>query len=460
MKNLIDKLDQKFQDYYQEYNDFIDNQNAFNYLTPNRLDIIIKIIFFEYLLGISNTKLNKILIYIFYKKQKRFSKYSHYNQFREFEIEFINLINSINDSDINEKFLVPIDRENEVIDSGNKLALSIILKKKINILSFFCNANYFNLSALDNYFKLTKNTLITDYIITNYVKYNENLRIILLFPRRKKKYEKETLNIIKSKGKIIVKKRINIGTLINAYYIVKNLYFGANWIGNLTDNYKGALWKAEACFKGTNGELDVLLFFPKNQKNSEASELKIMKEEIRKYHKVHYHSIHSSDNHIETERYSKIFFHEESSKILANKRNNYFLGFEKVLEVLSNKQINQDNFAFSGSMTLAAIGIRSPNDIDIIHEKNFKFDLDFFKDSPFNEFGGIHSHNIHVNRYLPEYKTSELIYNPKNFFYYMGFKFLHPKLVLNFKINRYKKNHKDKDLKDIKEINNFLDSYN
>ena len=216
------------------------------------------------------------------------------------------MISAYHKENINENFLVPIDKDNEVIDTGNRLALSLIQKKKINLISFICNANYFNLSELNKYFKLSKNILITDYIINNYVKYNEHLRIILLFPRRKQKYEKETLNIIRSKGQILIKKKLKINTLVNAYYIVKNLYFGANWIGNLTNNYKGALWKAEACFKGTNGELDVLLFYPKAKKYSEASELKIMKEEIRKYHKVHYHSIHSSDNQIETKRYSKI----------------------------------------------------------------------------------------------------------------------------------------------------------
>lgn len=459
LKNQIIKLDNKFHNYYKNYESFKENEFAIEYLTPNRMDIIIKIIFLEYLLGINKTNFNRKLLYILYKKQKKHTTYSHYNQFREFENEFLTLISDYYKKDINENFLVPIDKDNEVIDSGNRFALSLILKKKINIIRFLCNANYFNLSELNKYFNLKKNILITDYIINNYVKYNKYLRIILLFPCRKQKYEKETLNIIRSKGKILIRKKLKINTLVNAYYIVKNLYFGANWIGNLTDNYKGALWKAEACFKGTNGELDVLLFYPKEKKYSEASELKIMKEEIRKYHKVHYHSIHSSDNQIETKRYSKIFFHDESSRMLANKKNNFFLRFEKVLEIFSKEKIKEDNFAFSGSMPLAAIGIRAPNDIDIIHEKDFNFDSDIFKESPFREFGGIHSHNIHINQYLPNYEISELIYNPKYFFYYMGFKFIHPKLILKFKINRLRTNHKNKDLKDINEIKSFFNSF-
>ena len=438
MDSYIEKLDKRFRDYYGKFDSYLKNKEAYIYLTPNRLDIIFKITYFEFLFKINKTRFNKNLLYILYRSQKNILPSACSKSFAEYEREFKDLFDLKVKSGIDDLFLLPVDRNNEIIDTGNKLALSLVLNKEIDIIKFECTSNKFNLIELNNYFNLKKNNIITDYLIINYIKYHQNLRIILLFPCRKQSFEKQTLNSIKARGEIIIKKRLNINTLINAYYIVKNLYFGANWIGNLKNNFKGALWKAKCCFEGTNGELDVLLFYPKNKKNSEPRELKKMKEEIRSYHNVHYHSIHSSDNQSVTLRYTKLFFHEASSKILAN------------------KNINQNNFAFSGSMTLAAMGIRAPNDIDIVHDEDFNFNLNIFKKSPFNEYGGLHSHNEHISNYLPNYEIVELIYNPKYFFYYMGFKFINPKIIYELKIKRYNRTKKKKDIKDINDIKNFF----
>jgi hypothetical protein len=111
-------------------------------------------------------------------------------------------------------------------------------------------------------------------------------------------------------------------------------------------------------------------------------------------------------------------------------------------------------------MTLAALGIRAPKDIDIIHEKDFNFDLDIFNNPLLEKFGGLHSHNIHLKRYLPKFKIFEFIYNPEYFFYYMGFKFIHPKILLEFKSNRYKVNSKEKDFSDIVNIKSYLKAVN
>lgn len=461
MKNYLTHLDQKFKSFYHEIVSFSESHNASDLLTPNRLDIIIKILYFEFLYGINKTYLNRKILYIYYKKQKRLNNYSEFKNFNEYENEFKLLINSINNkTNIDQFFLTPVDKDYDVIDSGNKLALASILKKKINIIRFLSKSTKYNLNTLDNYYKLKRNILITDYLILNYVRYNENLRIILLYPRRKSEYEAKTLKLIQSKGKIIIKKRLNVYSLINAYYIVKNLYFGSNWIGSLNNDYKGALWKAKALFKGTNYVTDVLLFYPNDKRAAEPDELKKMKEKIRKYHNIHYHSIHSGDNQVETLRYAKLFFHSESNKILSHKKNNFFINFERVLEILNNEKLDQEKFVFSGSMTLAAIGIRAPKDIDIIHEKDFNFDLDIFNNSLLEKFGGLHSHNIHLKRYLPKFKISEFIYNPECFFYYMGFKFIHPKILLEFKSNRYKVNSKEKDYTDIINIKNYLKTLN
>ena len=88
----------------------------------------------------------------------------------------------------------------------------------------------------------------------------------------------------------------------------RTFYDGAEWIGNIENKYKGAMWKAKTIFNNSDGVVYVILFNPHNNNFGTLENLKKIKEEIRKLYDIHFHSIHSSDNHTETIRYSKIFF--------------------------------------------------------------------------------------------------------------------------------------------------------
>ena len=124
-------------------------------------------------------------------------------------------------------------------------------------------------------------------------------------------------------------------------------------------------------------------------------------------------------------------------------RKGYFYNkLELALEELLKINADSSQFVFSGSTVLGALGLREPNDLDVFHTENFNL--------PKN----ISSHNYQI-KYIKQ-KINELIFNPKKYFFYMGFKFLHPKFILEMKINRNKMKPNNKDKEDIKMIENFL----
>ena len=91
---------------------------------------------------------------------------------------------------------------------------------------------------------------------------------------------------------------------------------------------------------------------------------------------------------------------------------------------------------------MASLGLREPKDLDAFHLENFKLPKI------------ISSHNSQI-KYIKE-KINELIFNPKKYFFYMGFKFLHPKFLYKIKINRNKIKPNNKDENDIKLLKEFL----
>ena len=73
---------------------------------------------------------------------------------------------------------------------------------------------------------------------------------------------------------------------------------------------------------------------------------------------------------------------------------------------------------------MAALGLREPKDFDVFHTEDLLLP---------NELS---SHNSQII-YLKGYSINELIFNPKNYFYYMGYKFLNLNIILRMKVNRY-----------------------
>jgi len=445
MNDFLNKLNKYFSNYFVNPSTLHRNQDPTILLNHHRMDVVIKIIYAEYYLGITKTILNKVLYYYHLKKLNNFKgKDTDKNTFRDYELSFQNTIDSIkiNGFDSN-KTILPVDKFNRIIDGSHRLGASIVLEKGIDVLKFNSIAPVINLKRLNSFFDLKKNELILDYLIINFIKYAKNLRIITLFPVRDKNLDEECISIIKEFGDIVLTKSFGIGNLANGYHIVKNFYFGAPWIGNLQNNYQGAEWKAKSIIGKSNGIIDVILFSPHKEEFATLEHLKKIKEKIRSIYKVHFHSIHSSDDHAETIRYSKLFFDFNSQRMLTKRTGIFFNKFESVLEKLIISKIDHHNFVFSGSAVMAALGLREPKDLDVFHIDVWRLP------------NGLSSHNSQII-YLDGYSINELIFNPRNYFYYMGYKFLNLEIILKMKVKRYSEKPKEKDKTDIDIINQFL----
>ena len=421
MDNFSDRLNLFFSKYYNN------NFKIYSQVEPNlllshtRIDVVIKIIYAEYFLGYTKTKLNKIIYYLHLKRWNNFkAKDNNKSSYQDYITTFHNVLNSIKDGFDSSTSLIPIDYENNIIDGSHRLGSAIVLKKKIDVIKFETKAPKFTLKRLNSFFHMNKNDYLLDYILINYVKYNRDLRFFVLFPIRDKIYDLNCLEVLKNYGSIVLKKSIEVGNLMNAFHMVKNFYFGAKWIGNLENKYAGAQIKAEKCFKNTNGIIDVLLFAPHKKDYATLEILKKIKEEIRKYYDITFHSIHSSDTHDETIRYSKLFFNNNSLRYLSCRTNKFFLEFESFIEKLNLNKVDYHHFVFSGSSVMAALGLKEPKDFDAFHDDEFSLPKE------------ISSHNKQI-AYLKNIKINELIYNPKNYFYYMGYKFVNLDIILELK---------------------------
>ena len=146
--------------------------------------------------------------YIHLKKWKNFKGKDLFKNFHDYENEFKKIILSIKKNGFDtEKSIIPIDKTNKIIDGSHRLAASIVLDKKINISKFLVNSPSVTIDRFINKFNF-KNANLIDYLISNFIKYNQNLRIFTLFPVRDKKFDEKTFSIIENYGDIIIRKNL------------------------------------------------------------------------------------------------------------------------------------------------------------------------------------------------------------------------------------------------------------
>jgi hypothetical protein len=172
-----------------------------------------------------------------------------------------------------------------------------------------------------------------------------------------------------------------------------------------------------------------------------------MKENIRKIFNVNKHSIHIKDTIEEVEDFSKLVFNNNTVHWLNYSSFNKFDWFEKLFKhyklwLTKNKLLFSD-FCVDGSATLSVYGIRTARDLDFLYSGNKQTSTGFKE---------IDCHNLRLND--DKALINEIIYNPNNYLYYKGLKFLSLQKLKDFKIKR----SESKDLDDVVKIDALLNN--
>lgn len=417
-------------------------KNPIDLLTHFRFDVLIKFLYAKSKLRNYKTNFFKEM----YKEHLRlwngFNEYNNpfKNSFESFDDEFNKILESIKingfDSSISD---IPAVDGKYIVNGAHRLASCLALNKELQIRP----ANMPEDGQMDcSWYNLFRNLNLpekySNVASIEYVKLKQNTYVVTLFPSANGDY-KSAIDIINKYGNLIYYRKLDIkknGPL----NLIRELYYGEEWAGNHTNNYKGFREKEKLCFTTKNPTWVFLAEFD----NIETS--KMVKKEIRDIHKVGNHSVHINDTHEQSLRLSRILFNDNSihhlnySKIVYYEKFNFsLLKFKKYLE---ENNLDLDEYVIVGSSPLSSYGLRESNDLDYIHFNKIKIQDD--QDL-------IHSHNEYgLDLYVPNY--DEIIFNPEFHFYHMGVKFASLDVIKKMKIKR----NEYKDVLDIDMINNII----
>jgi hypothetical protein len=404
--------------------------NNINFLLPCRFDLIAKYIYIKF------RETNIPFYQELYKAHiTTFNNCWEYPGTKscidDFYNSFNKLIENMKNNGFNKEYPITIGNNGVIINGAHRLMICFYY----NINPIFENINENgNIDYNYDYFinrkeKPPLDRLYADYMALEYTKIHPQVRAMVLYPTATK-YNKfiNIVDIINKYGFIYYHKDINLNKNgINN--LIKEMYRNEEWIGGLFPNGWSPGGKAERCIE--NSKTTIILIVMNN-----LNECVELKEKCRELYGLGKHSLHISDEMEDTFRITSCLLNNNSVHFLNNGTNDVSHNTKSLLDKYFRNVKNKDEFCLTSSLLLEMYGLRNAKDIDYIN----------INDTNLN----IENIGCHDGQWFSYYQNNknELLFNPKNYFYFNGYKFLTLENIYKMKLNR----NENKDIKDIKLI--------
>lgn len=346
---------------------------------------------------------------------------------------FDNIIEDIKNNGFDDsKTIVPVGKDNVLLDGAHRTAACAYYNKKITIICFNHLTRKYDLNYFKEHFLQDE---YLDYLMIEAIKNDSSIFGICFWPTvwQDDKMD-QVLKVVQNEVEVLYKKDLDL--TYNGYRnLMIQLYRRHSWLGNAANHYDGVSGQLDPCYK-KDSKFQVLFV-----KGQDLNQILKLKSTIREIFNIGNYSIHSTDNQEETLELANIVLNSNSVFYLNAGRPDAFSDVANHIEQCKNEMFSfKENLVFDSSVVLSMFGIRKSEDLDFLTDcsEAEKFEIE-----------GCDCHNRWAQYYPCDYK--ELIHNPRYYFTFNDFKFVTLEMVKQYKIQR----DEEKDRNDVKLINQF-----
>ena len=413
--------------------------NPFNFLSFDRLDLIVKYLYIFSTQKNHNKKFSKKL-YEKHIKLRTLGKEDDKKNIKDFTNNFDDLILSIKKNGFDKNKFIEVNKKNEILTGAHRISTSIYFKKDIFYKRTNLKAVSWNLDWFEKK-NFSKDEL--NFILDKYIELTKDKTFFVIIWPKSFSYLDKIKNILEKNSKIIYEKTLDFNRCEFENLIYQMYYY------EFEEKTYTNLCKKIQLLKKEKPQIKLLLIEHQNidykKRNGKlvCKNILKIKEEIRskldsKIPKNNFTTLHISDCPDHNLFLKNIFF-TKTQDHLNFFSNNYSKEFYKKLDSFKNflkeKKIEIKDSLIVGSTILEVLKLRKSNDIDFITLKEIRGKNKLKK--------GEQKSKIDLTIWEDERNH---IFNPNNYFYFNGIKFLDKSLLLNKKI----KNPSDKNIEDIK----------
>jgi len=329
------------------------------------------------------------------------------------------IASSIKQSGFDEgKSILPLSNEKVIIDGAHRLAACLYYKSPVTCLLFEEESPRYDF----HYFKSRgMKSEFLDITALEYTRLNKYAYILTIFPVASGR-ENDIDLIMGRYGKVYYKKDIYFNEN-GALNFIRQLYYGEDWAGDFKKGFPGERYKASQCFR-KNAPLKAYFF-----ETDTLRKVQECKKEIRNLFDCGNDAAHATDQYDETVRIAEQLLNDNSIHFLNYSTYTYSRKLEDLLSIykkwISENLYDKDYFCIDASAVLNIYGIREAKDLDFLH---FGYE---------NLSTGNSMISSHASQQV-YYKDSleEIIFNPQNYFYYNGLKYVSVKQLIEMKARR------------------------
>ena len=412
----------------------------------NRFDVAAKHLYLRHLDSGYETDFGRHIYSSHIDAWNNFKEYDNPN--KNGEQSFLDCFNDIHESINTDGYKedlppVPITEEGFLLNGAHRLASCI--KNGCDIPTQItsdpragqvdCTSYFFLQSGLDY--------RVCDSMAIEYAKLKENTFIVTIFPVATKKGNMlEIRDILVSNGcKVIYEK----GIVLEGHgpvNLMRQLYSGESWGGDISNGYSGYCLKANYCYKDS-AEHPTYAFLVECEEGGVEHMLKV-KDKIRDIYGLDKHSAHINDTHEETVNLARVFFNDNSlhflNKAIIQPFQKYNGLFGELKEWIKFNKYDSDDICITASSVMSAYGMREGQDLDYLYGGNVK---------PLR-YGLTDEHNKEIDKYTMG--KDEIMYDDRNHFFFDGVKFASLEVICGLK----EKRSEPKDLVDINMMKGVL----
>lgn len=248
-----------------------------------------------------------------------------------------------------DKSLVPVGRDNIILDGAHRTACSIYFGGKISVISF----PQFEVHFDYRYFRERRlSEEMLEYMAVIYSRYaSKPLYLACLWPVSIAAKRPQAMEIITAQHGIVYDTSVmlNKNGLRN---FMMQIYQHQDWIGTVDNHFAGVMGKVDACF-APNTSTETILF-----EGGALEEVLQMKNRIRDVFMLDKHAVHISDSNDETKLMASLLFSANSRHALNfGKPDTFPQCFRKF------KEIKETGTSLGTSATLAYYGIADAGEV-------------------------------------------------------------------------------------------------
>lgn len=320
------------------------------------------------------------------------------DSFDKYIEQFNDLINDIRQNGFDDKkSIIPVGKNNVLLDGAHRVVAAAYYGKEVTIVHFPELTREFN-------YTFFRQRLMSDldmsYMAKTYVEIKDNCFFACVWPIASRDKHKEVRNQINLIGEIVYEQDVYL-TYRGMCNFFAQIYGHQKWTGGIENHFEGVKGKVNACYNKDNPVHTIVFTAP------DLDAVIRTKERIRDIYSIGNDSIHISDNSAETLDMAELLYNANSVQML------------NVADMFKYRSV------FDNITNLKKEIIKNKSDIKkFIITADIKEICGISPSTKFEYLADDQGWDKHLELVCEREEKKELIYNPSNYFWFNGMKFI------------------------------------